>query len=240
MADYIMADVQGDINSFNRLLDKIAFKSGEDRLIINGNILDIRSNGIKILFTVKDMVEKGDAVMIKGNHELFIQMCMEGTLTERNWVRSYDESMLKELQKLEKDKQDELLTFIKGLPLYIERETPKFGKTIITHTGLMNDYLVAGPDECIDAEASIRNAVNNDEYGYLISADIHYWGHEKLNKIDKYIICGHVPTYQLGPEYKGRIFRSKKYMDIDAGSGYRERGGRLACYSIDEDKEFYV
>ena len=119
------------------------------------------------------------------------------------------------------------------MPFYIERDIPKFGKTVITHSGLMDDCLVAGQDGTVNVVESIRMAREKDEYQLLISADIHYWGHDRLSALDKYIICGHVPTYQLGPEYTGRIYENRAYMDIDAGAGYREQGGKLACYCID-------
>ena len=35
-------------------------------------------------------------------------------------------------------------------------------------------------------------------------------------------------------------YNSNQYMDIDSGSGYRKDGGRLSCYCVDMDEEFYV
>ena len=74
----------------------------------------------------------------------------------------------------------------------------------------------------------------------LISADIHYWGKDQLEKFDKYIICGHVPTYQLGPEHTGKVLETRAYLDLDAGAGYCEQGGRLACYRCEDGKCFYI
>ena len=240
MATYIISDIHGDMDMFKKMLEEICFKSGEDFLIVNGDVLDRGENGVEILFMVKEMMEKGDALMLKGDHELMAQMYMEGALTESQWIKSFGESTIGGIKKLEKEKQDEMLEFIKELALFTEVDIPKYGKTIITHTGLKSGNLIEKPDGSIDVENSIAAAIENDEHGFLNSADIHYWGHERLDKLDRFIICGHVPSYQLGPEYTGRIFRCKKYMDIDAGAGYRDRGGKLACYSVDEDKEYYV
>ena len=144
------------------------------------------------------------------------------------------------MKKLEKQKREELLAFIKKMPIYIERDLSKYGKTVITHSGLKDEYLVYGIDERIDVVASIEKVYQNDEYSLLISADIHYWGKDQLGKLDKYIICGHVPTYQLEPEYTGKVLETHAYLNLDAGAGYREQGGRLACYRCEDGKCFYI
>ena len=240
MATYIMSDIHGDILSFREMLELIEFDEHSDFLIVNGDVLDRGEQGIEILILVKDMVEKGRALMLKGNHELFAQMYMEGTLTDRKWVLFSGESSLRDLQRLEEQKREELLCFIKELPIFLEQDIPKYGETVITHSGLKDEYLVYGTDERIDVVASIEKAYQNDEYSLLISADMHYWGKHQQGKLDKYIICGHVPTYQLGPEYTGKVLETHAYLDLDAGAGYHEQGGRLACYRCEDGKCFYI
>ena len=240
MATYIISDIHGDMLSFRKMLNLIEFDEKSDFLIVNGDVLDRGEQGIEILLLIKDMVENGCAFMLKGNHELFAQMYMEGTLTERKWILFSGEGSLKGLRRLEEQKREEVLDFIKGLPIYIERELPKHGKTVITHSGLKDEYLVYGADKKIDVVASIEKAYQNDEYNLLISADIHYWENDQLRRLDKFIICGHVPTYQLGPEYTGKIFETSTYMDLDAGAGYRDLGGRLVCYRCEDEKCSYI
>lgn len=108
--------------------------------------------------------------MIKGNHELFAEMYMEDTLTERKWILFSGEATLRDLKSLDNGKRDELLDFIKQMPLYVERDIPKFGKTVITHSGLMDDCLVAGQDGTVNVVESIRTAGEKDEYQLLISS----------------------------------------------------------------------
>ncbi len=233
MSCYIISDIHGDLQTFKRILKQISFNDQNDFLIINGDVLDRGENGVELLFIVKDMVDNGYATMIKGNHELFAQIYMEGTLTERKWILFSGEATLRDLKVLNDVKREELHSFIKQMPLYMERDIPRFGKTVITHSGLMDECLVTKQDGSVDVVASIKLAKETDEYQLLVSADIHYWGRDRLALLDKYIICGHVPTYQLGPEYTGKILETRAYMDIDAGAGYREQGGKLACYCID-------
>ena len=240
MATYIMSDIHGDMLSFKKLLKLIRFDERTDFLIVNGDVLDRGEHGIGILLLIKDMVEKGQAIMIKGNHELFAQLYMEGTLTEKKWILFSCEGTLRELERLEEQKRGKLRDFIEKLPIYIEWELPRYGRTVITHAGIKDEQLVYVAENKIDVVASIEKAYHNDEYSLLISADIHYLGKDCLYMLDKYIICGHVPTYQLGPEYTGKILENGIYMDIDAGAGYRKQGGRLACYRCEDGTVFYV
>ena len=240
MANYIMSDIHGDNLSFTKMLKKIEFKEDSDFLIVNGDVLDRGEHGIEILLKVKKLVESGCALMLKGNHELFAQMYLEGTLSEKDWILFSGEGTLKTLKNLDENKKNEILEFIKSLPMYIVYDIPNHGKTVITHTGLMESQLIIKDSGIIDVEESVKKAAETDEYNFLISADIHYWSRDRLNKLDKYIICGHIPTYQLGPEYVGKIFETRAYMDIDAGAGYKDHNGRLACYCIESCEKIYI
>ena len=235
-----MSDIHGDLLAFKRMLKKISFNEKEDSLIINGDILDRGEHGIELIFMVKDMVDAGYAVAIKGNHELYAQRFMEGKLSAKEWTSYSGGATLRELLELDDKKKEELLDFIKKMPLYIEYEGFKARGTVINHTGLMEGLLVTGPDEKIDVVESVKKAAETDEDDLLISADIHYWGREQLGRLDKFIICGHIATYQLGPEYTGKILENRNYMDVDAGAGFREQGGKLACYCLDNGNVWYV
>ena len=235
-----MSDIHGDLLSFNKMMEKIDFKEGEDFLIVNGDVLDRGEHGIELLLRIKKMVENGHALMLKGNHELFAQRYMEGALSEREWTLYSGAASLKSLKELDEAERNGLLEFIRTLPIYIEREIAKYGNAVITHTGLMDSCLVTGQDEKIDVVESIKKAAENNEDDLLISADIHYWGRDRLMKLDKFIVCGHVPTYQLGPEYTGKIMEARSYMNIDVGTVYRKYGGKLACICIDSGSVWYV
>ncbi|MBR5179230.1 MAG: metallophosphoesterase [Lachnospiraceae bacterium] len=235
-----MSDIHGDFPAFKRMLKVVDFKPLEDFLIVVGDVIDRGEHGVELLFMLRDMVDRGFATVIKGNHELFAQRYMEGSIFEKEWILNAGGKTLADLQALDDNKKSEFYDFIKQMPLYIERNLPKFGSTVITHTGLMESFLITDANDKIDVLASVKKAVETDEDDFLISADIHYWGRDQLRRLDKFIICGHIPTYQLGPEYTGKILENKAYMDIDAGSGYREQGGRLACYCIENEKVWYV
>ena len=95
-------------------------------------------------------------------------------------------------------------------------------------------------DGTINVIKSIEKAVKKDLYSFLISNDIHYIPSGDLKKLDRYMIIGHTPTIRINGDRSCKIIRTPYYMDIDSGSGYRKDGGRLSCYCVDMDEEFYV
>jgi len=240
MATYIISDIFGDSESFEKLMNKVGFSENEDFLIVNGDILDRGNDGVGLLFKMKELVRKNRACVIKGEHELLAEMYLEGKITENRWERFGGAPTIKALNMLDEEKKSEILRFIKEMPLYEVYDIPVKGTAVIASSGINESMTELNEDGRIDVLASVRKAVESDQHQFLISADIHYWPEVKLKNLDKYIICGHQPTYQLGPEYKGMIYRSRYYMDIDTGNGYRDHGGRLACFSVEDGREFYV
>lgn len=73
---------------------------------------------------------------------------------------------------------------------------------------------------------------------YLIS-DIH-GDLSTFKKLDSYIICGHLCTFHLTEDASSRIYQTSSYTDIDAGAGYREEGGLLACYCPKTNETVYM
>ena len=59
-------------------------------------------------------------------------------------------------------------------------------------------------------------------------------------KLDTYMIVGHVPVFRLNETMANTFYRTRYYMDIDSGSGFREQGGVLGCYCVTTDEEIYM
>ena len=60
---------------------------------------------------------------------------------------------------------------------------------------------------------------------------------ECLRKIDGYtVVCGHLPTTE-NYSCDGKIFKGDGFVAIDCGAG---RGGKLACFCLDNGEEYYV
>ena len=72
-----------------------------------------------------------------------------GVYTPIEWQKSVNKSQIY-------NKKSEFYDFIKQMPLYIERDLPKFGSTVITHTGLMESFLITDANDKIDVLASVK------------------------------------------------------------------------------------
>lgn len=235
-----MSDIHGDLKSFKELLKYINFNI--DRLIILGDVLDKGKKPMESLNLVRELMVKysGQVIFVKGNHELFASMYLDGKLSEKTWLTTGygGDETLAVLKKMRKAEVEEFKHFIDSLPLYYEIESPKYGKCIATHSGLHADYIVHNEDGSINVVKSIEEGYSKNSFEYMCSGDIHRM---PTNILDRFMIVGHVPcVYLEGASYK--ILRRKRYMCIDSGAdpGCKKLGGRLSMYCVDNDKEFYA
>ena len=80
---YLISDIHGDVMSFRKMLKKISFDPAVDHMIVMGDIFDWNDEGISLLEFMSDYLVDGSMQLIKGNHELFAQMYIEGSMSER-------------------------------------------------------------------------------------------------------------------------------------------------------------
>jgi len=68
MAVYAIGDIQGCYKPFRRLLDKIDFVPGQDRLLLAGDLINRGNQSLKVLrFALK---HESSVQIVLGNHEL--------------------------------------------------------------------------------------------------------------------------------------------------------------------------
>lgn len=70
--------------------------------------------------------------------------------------------------------------------------------------------------------------------------DLHQILEAEKKKLDTYMIVGHVPVFRLNETMTNMFYRTRYYMDIDSGSGFREQGGVLGCYCVTTDEKIYM
>lgn len=237
---YLISDIHGDLNLFKKMLRTINFNFEYDELIIVGDILDRNEHGIKIYKFIKPFIESGTMKLVMGNHELFAIMFMEGELSEKKWISFGGKDTLKDIKEMSEDEREEFLKFLKELPLYIEIDTFKYGKAIVTHTGISAYIHEYNEDGSINVIKSIERAAKENLFEYLISLDIHYVPEHIKRNLDRFLFVGHVCTFGLNDDASNKIYRTPHYMDLDCGAGHKELGGVLGCYCVDSDEEFYV
>ena len=78
---YLISDIHGDLKSFKKLLELIDLNN--DTLIILGDVLDKGNKPMESLNLVRVLMRDypRHVELIKGNHELFASMYLEGRLS---------------------------------------------------------------------------------------------------------------------------------------------------------------
>lgn len=70
---------------------------------------------------LKPWIEEGIATVCMGNHEMFMSMWLRGKLPDYKWMAFGGEETLKIVKNYSFEQKKELLDFLEGLPIYIER-----------------------------------------------------------------------------------------------------------------------
>lgn len=216
MATYVISDIHGCYQMFQKMLKKIKFDEKKDTLYILGDILD---RGPQIAEMIKWVWEheSNHVIMIKGNHEeMFVEY------PDPDYYSFYFEEFSK------KDLLY-LINWIEGLPLYKE-VTVNGIDYVLVHAGITEEIL-ANKDTGKDASEVC-----------LWSRTEFYTGDGIDGKI---IVFGHTPLLSrvLDGKMNPVIWRSKnkRMIGIDTGAVFSKQfGGCLSCLRLDDQKEFYV
>ncbi len=236
MAIYVTSDLHGTtLEELLSLLEKANFTDG-DWLYILGDVIDRNNDGgIEIL---EWLLYQPNAQLILGNHEAMLLSCafLFDEVTEENIGKLNTEQLellenyrldggevtLKTLAKKNKEDRDtvlDILDYLREAPLY---ETVSAGGKdfVLVHGGLENFR----PDKKLS------------EY----KADELIWCWPELE--DEYFddvitVFGHTPTLSFNPEMKGKILKTRTWIDVDAGVA---AGCKPALLRLDDLAEFYL
>lgn len=227
MAHYVLSDIHGEAERFHAMLEKIGF-SREDRLYIIGDVLDRGPEGISLL---REIMETPNMQMILGNHEYMCLDYFAPTSTEveiRRWNKNGNEPTLAAYHKLSREEQENILAFLKELPVHLE----------LTVNG-KDFYLVHGfPGENVHDKVWGRPTPDspNPFPGRCLIV-----GHTPVSSLgrDK----EEKAAYLLEMEQKGEKLRIRHlpgFIDIDCGCGHSMASKALACLRLEDMAEFYV
>lgn len=215
MAHYVISDVHGEADRFEKMLELIAF-SREDTLYILGDVIDRGPGGVEVLRRIMD---SPNMKMILGNHE---HMCLQyysthATMVDiQRWNRNGNDPTVEAMDHLDDAQRTQLLDFIGSLPAFIDVtvEDRRF-------------YLVHGFPGRTDHDRIWGRPKPETQSPYT----------------DRTVIVGHTPVAYLcdeaDPQEPMRIFHAQGYIDIDCGCGHRVENKRLACLRLEDMREFY-
>ena len=148
MATYAIGDVQGCNDALQRLVQQIHFDPASDRLWFVGDLVNRGPDSLKVLRYIKRL--GASAVVVLGNHDLFLLAVAEGITTSR------PEDTLQAI--LAAPDRDELLAWVRQQPL-LYREHP----FVLVHAGLLPQWSVCEAEELArEVEIMLRGPVYKD------------------------------------------------------------------------------
>ncbi len=129
MSTYAIGDIQGCYTAFCRLLDKIKFDPGNDRLWLTGDLVNRGGKSLQVLRKVYSLRESVTCVL--GNHDLHLLAAREvnnGRQNNPEFAKIYAA-----------DDGDELLEWLRLRPLLTVDETLRL---VMVHAGLAPDWTI--------------------------------------------------------------------------------------------------
>ena len=218
---YVMSDIHGMKDKYYLIMEKIKLKP-DDKLYVLGDVIDRGKDGIEILL---DLMERDNATVLLGNHELMMLNAIKPTATMvdiKLWYRNYGNVTYDAFINLPIEKQKEIHNFIINMPLTAE-VTVNSKKYLLVH---------GAPPE-----------LQYRLYSKFIPVrDFATW--ERLNSNDKMpkdktVIFGHTPTDDYQTNNPLSIWHGADKIGIDCGCGHPHPACRLACLRLDDMEEFY-
>ena len=236
MAIYVTSDLHGlKLNDLKALLNKVNFCE-KDWLYILGDVVDRQNDGgVEILVW---LLEQYNVQLILGNHEAML-LSSEFVFDEisEDSLKNIDSEKLdilnvymnnggditlknlKELKSVDSDTVTEIFEYLKDCPVY----------EIVSAGG--NDFLL-----CHSGIDNFEKTKKLSQY----SADDFIWAWPDITDDyydDIITVFGHTPTLIYDKAYKGKILRTKTWIDVDIG-GYL--GNSPALLRLDDLQEFYL
>ena len=260
MSTYAISDVHGHFSTYRKLLEKLKF-SDEDFLYVVGDVIDRGRDGIKI---IQDIMSHPNMELILGNHEYMMIEAIDFLRKNENegkkqksdlgeaftpvdlWFHPANggKTTYNAFMKLEREEQDRILEYMKGLKL-IKRVNIGDKDYHISHSysvGYKFGEELYYKDALIDAESVVWDSLVDDR------PPIDMLEHDWFAYPDDTYIVGHVFTQRLGcmdDKGRGMICKIKRrggidVVDVDCGMALNSKSSRLGCYCLDTGKEIYV
>lgn len=148
MRYFVIGDVHG---RFKRLVDVLkqieSFKTSDNQIVFLGDYVSRGPESRKVLTLVKELVDSGQAVAIKGNHDDMMVKCYRDPVSEESfwWKHNYLKKTNQSYHSLkgwDSELYKEHVMFIESMPLWYTTETFYF-----SHSGDPKDPLWGRPPD---------------------------------------------------------------------------------------------
>lgn len=221
---FVVGDVHGQITMVKQLLKH--WKPKEEQLLFVGDLADRGENSKATLELARELVEKQNAIVIKGNHDEMLEMFLEhpdeyvmlyymnggGKTVNSLLGREADQQEFEKNAQEIKEKYPWLLSFLKSLPLHYE-----WGDYLFVHAGV-----------------NLRkdNWRDSSDHDFVWIREGFY---DQPNHTDKTIIFGHTVTATLNKGVNNfDVWKSGDgLIGIDGGAVY---GGKMHALVLTKDK----
>lgn len=247
--NYVLSDIHGRYDLYEKMLEKIDLKSFDSFYII-GDVIDRGQDGIRILL---DIMSRNNIVLIIGNHEdMMYKAIRQGfscdskgdillTAESALWLYNGGRTTLNSYLRLGTDEKSKILEYLKTCPVCIPQ----------LKAGGRRFYLVhAFPSAQLkEGQHLYGDYVDDNELLHeLLWKRLTYangnWDTFNLPE-DTEAIIGHTITAYFEPGERNsedgcRIFFGKSFIAMDCGAGRGGSMARLGCLRLEDRKEFYV
>lgn len=220
---FVIGDVHGEYQLFTSLL--MDFHEESHQLVLIGDLLDRGKDSKKCLLLGKELVEKYQAVYLKGNHEdLFLNFLKDPEERYKNYLLNgggetiesllhagaVEEYSATEISLMIQSRYKSLITFLEALPYFYE-----WHQYLCVHAG-------------VNLELTDWRHTTNRDYLWIRKEF-----HEGKNRTNRKIIFGHTPTMYLHKEMtETKLWQSDDKIGLDGGGVY---GGSIHGVIFDRE-----
>lgn len=236
MAIYVTSDLHGlPVEDLERLLKKAGF-CDSDWLFVLGDVIDRQNDGgVELL---QWLLVQPNAQLILGNHEAMLLSCdfvfeevtrdsIQNLSKEKmellqNYMLNGGDVTLSALRKLNNEDRDTLLEILDYL-----REAPRY------------ETVCAGGKDFVLVHGGLENFSPKKKLSDYTADELIWCWPEITDEYfdDAITVFGHTPTVSYGKEYKGKILRTRTWIDVDVGVPY---GNSPALLRLDDLCEIYL
>ncbi len=227
---YVVSDLHGSFDKFQKLLKTIKFKD-DDFMYVVGDIVDYGEQSIELLC---DLSMRFNVIPIVGDHDFraarllksLNEMLTDGTRPEADiigematWMQDGGQKVMEDFKALDADMREGVLEYLEDMSLYEEVEVGG-KKYLLVHAGIV-DFDPSLPLDDYMPEDFITESIDTK--------------HALIDGVT--IIAGHTPTYLIEGAEHGKILHGEGSIIIDCGAAF---GEPLACLCLETGKEYYV